>query len=273
MEIEEKKLNKFDAYLTWERFFCIISIIFYILMMFVIAEYVLQPLLARIFVNGLNRIDLELLLKLEKDEVAIAFYPQRFINMLATLSATLNLIVYIILFLVIGALLLKFLIKEFKEFQQNSANTGLWILIGLFVAYGAQFFSNLLVSPFLREQVSANQQSIEMILAGSYLTKVLMIFTTVVLGPFVEEVVFRRCVFKIIPNTVVACLISTVCFGALHTINSGYSFVQFILHTFTYSAAGLAFCFIFIKTKKNVFAPWIVHALMNGIAMIISMTI
>lgn len=84
-----------------------------------------------------------------------------------------------------------------------------------------------------------------------------MIVATVVFGPILEEILFRRVVFGSFLPTLGffwAAVISSVVFAAIH---------MDFTHILIYTACGFTFAFIYYKTK-SIIAPIITHILMNG---------
>lgn len=92
----------------------------------------------------------------------------------------------------------------------------------------------------------------------------IMILATVVLGPILEELVFRRVVFGSIvqsQNFWVAGIISSIIFGLIHL-----DFTHIILYTIS----GLIFAFLYYKTKR-LLTSIIAHMLLNGFVTLVSM--
>ena len=77
-----------------------------------------------------------------------------------------------------------------------------------------------------------------------------------------EELIFRKCFFTLIPNKILALVLSCLCFGLLHTISYDYSISNLILITLPYCFAGLAFSYCYTKTN-NLLYPYLLHAGLN----------
>ncbi|WP_143472811.1 CPBP family intramembrane glutamic endopeptidase, partial [Listeria monocytogenes] len=94
---------------------------------------------------------------------------------------------------------------------------------------------------------------------------IFLIFISI-LGPILEELVFRKVVFGGLSNVMnihVAAVISSLFFGLLH------GDISFLL---TYFVIGLILCFLYTKTKRIVVSMG-AHILMNTIVLLLSLGI
>lgn len=85
----------------------------------------------------------------------------------------------------------------------------------------------------------------------------MMIFATVLFGPILEEILFRRVIFGSFVHQfgfIGAAFISSIVFAIIH-----FDFT----HILIYTACGFTFAFIYYKTKR-ILASIITHVLMNG---------
>ncbi len=133
----------------------------------------------------------------------------------------------------------------------------LYIVIGMFVSL------ILSILPITMES-SQNQEVIEEITTGGSSISISMILTVVFLGPFVEEVVFRLAIFKIVPHVVPAVLLSTFIFAGIH-IDFGSEPFYLIL---AYIPAGVALSLSYYFSK-NIFVTIATHMGMNALAITI----
>ncbi|MBS7344874.1 MAG: CPBP family intramembrane metalloprotease [Caryophanon sp.] len=93
-----------------------------------------------------------------------------------------------------------------------------------------------------------------------------MIVATVLFGPILEEILFRRVIFgSFLPSMKFfgAALISSIVFAAIH---------MDFTHMLIYIACGFTFAFIYYKTKR-ILASIITHVLMNGFVTLAALTI
>lgn len=269
MENNDLEIQKKD----WRKTYLIpaICLIGYVLTMYQIVKLVVMCV-APLVQKGLGLSSSYLSIYLV-DNYQFDHLPLDIQNYLATTSTFVNFLTYLILFCALVSLFLKALKSDFISLGENSHKIGCYIVFSVLMAYGFQLVTNLLVSGFLEESVSQNQASIELIFNSKVSNALIMILTTVFLGPVVEELIFRKCAFSFFKNDVVAIIVSSLFFGLIHTVDSGYSLGQLILHTIPYSAAGLAFGLAYTKSNRNIIVPMAGHMFMNCIATLMSLTI
>ncbi|NLY80459.1 MAG: CPBP family intramembrane metalloprotease [Lysinibacillus sp.] len=128
-----------------------------------------------------------------------------------------------------------------------------WGLIGFFLIYFGQVIGTQIELSLGIDYKSENTESIINI------TKIapIMVLASVVFGPILEELVFRRVIFGSIIQTQnfwVAAFVSAIVFGVIHL-----DFSHIILYTIT----GFIFAFLYYKTKRLI-TPIIAHMMLNG---------
>ncbi len=200
------------------------------------------------------------------------------IKTILIMSSVGNFVIYLILFAVCIFVYKKDILFDLK-FLKNKYNPLCFIFITLFIFiiyYSLTLLSGVLVqmiNNLFKVDTSINQQTIVEILKVS---PVLMFISAGILGPIVEELIFRKSIFGLIKSKKKALIISTLAFALIHVISSigaGYNVIQLIVLTLPYLTGGLIFGVIYIIVEKNIIIPCIIHILSNIIAMIISMTI
>lgn len=140
-----------------------------------------------------------------------------------------------------------------------------WIVGGVFLAYGSQVLAGLINVYVLGNPLeSANTSGIiEMIESAPF-----MILVVAVLGPILEEYVFRRAIFaeiyEMIPGSkiigfLVAGLLSGLVFAVAH-----WDFTHIII----YLAMAYTFSFLYVISGR-LLVPILVHMIMNGVVVII----
>lgn len=133
-----------------------------------------------------------------------------------------------------------------------------WGILGFFlVLFGQTIAANIEIALGIQAG-SENTKTIVMI------TEIapIMIFSTVVFAPILEELVFRRVVFGSIIQTQnfwIAGIISAIVFAAIH--------MEFT-HILIYAVSGLIFAFLYYKTKR-LLTSIIAHMLLNGFVTIV----
>ncbi|MEK4427273.1 CPBP family intramembrane glutamic endopeptidase [Solibacillus sp. FSL K6-1523] len=135
-----------------------------------------------------------------------------------------------------------------------------WGIIGFFLVFFGQTIGAYIELALGIEMGSENTADIMLI------TKVapIMIIATVLLGPILEELIFRRVIFGSIVqnyNFWIASIISSVVFAAIH---------MDFTHIIIYTISGMVFAFLYYKTKR-LLTSIIAHVLLNGFVTIVQM--
>ncbi|KGR77176.1 CPBP family intramembrane glutamic endopeptidase [Ureibacillus sinduriensis] len=135
-----------------------------------------------------------------------------------------------------------------------------WGIIGFFLVFLGQTIGAMIETGLGIQQGSENTKTIIL------LTEVapIIILATVFLGPFLEELVFRRVIFGSIVQTQnfwVAGIISSIIFALIHL-----DFTHIILYTIS----GFVFAFLYYKTHR-ILTSIIAHMLLNGFVTIVQM--
>lgn len=97
-----------------------------------------------------------------------------------------------------------------------------------------------------------------------------MFLAAVIFGPIVEELVFRKAIFGLIPNNIVAVIVSSLVFGLIHVDTELLTgdFMLIFTTGIRYVAAGLAFGTSYVIYKKNIFIPTFAHMINNLLSMV-----
>jgi uncharacterized protein len=145
-------------------------------------------------------------------------------------------------------------IKHRHDRDQASAPVAfMWAIGGFFLALFAQAIAaNIEFRFFGVEMGSENTRRIVEIIK---LTPLLVIVTSII-GPILEEIIFRKIIFGSLYkkyNFFIAAIISSLLFAVVH--------MEFE-HLLLYSAMGLTFAFLYIKTKR-ILVPIFAHVAMN----------
>jgi membrane protease YdiL (CAAX protease family) len=183
-----------------------------------------------------------------------------------------QIVLYVILLLLLLRFLMHDLTYDFKLFKLVKNQWLVIIVTGyLYVMLGnyfSNFISTLLSNAFsMPINESINQISIVRMLNSEGV--VFIVLSAVVIGPIVEELVFRKSIFGLIHNPKVALVISSLVFGAIH-LTAEASIVTALINGVSYFTIGLVFGYIYIKNNKNIMAPIVVHILSNLISVIAS---
>lgn len=143
--------------------------------------------------------------------------------------------------------------------KMKTGETVAWSIIGIFLVFGTQIVAGLLQSLlFGIDQGSENTADLVAI-AQEFLPFIIVI---AVIGPIIEELVFRKAIFGWLyrrTNFFVAGLISSLIFAVIH-----FDFE----HILIYGAMGFAFAFLYVKTKR-IIVPIIAHIALNSFVVVV----
>lgn len=173
----------------------------------------------------------------------------------------------IIGFLLVVTISLVLLWKELREegrlYPLSTGRFIGWVILGLFMAWGAQLLAGILELNVLG--IDADSENTNMIIDISR-SNPIFIFVPALIGPILEELIFRKIIFNAFYkrwNFFVSALLSSLIFSVAH-----FEFT----HILIYASMGFVFAYLYVKTKR-IIVPIIVHMLMNTIAVVGSLMI
>lgn len=181
-----------------------------------------------------------------------------------------------IIYAVLLGLLLRFLKNDLVyDFNKFKAIKNQWLVIiavgYLYVLLGnyASNFVSSLLSNLLNTPISesVNQMTIVRMLNSNGV--IFIILSAVIIGPIVEELVFRKSIFGLIKNQNVALVVSSIIFGAIH-LTAETSITTALINGVSYFTMGAIFGYIYLKNDKNIMAPIAVHILVNLVSVVAS---
>lgn len=186
---------------------------------------------------------------------------------MSTLSKVLFLIIWdLVIMSILVLLYYKSFEKDIKEMKKKHKEYYQKYLKYWLIAVGIMFVSNALIMAITGNSTSGNEKAIRELFSTSPLY---VYFSGVIFAPVVEELIFRKCFYDLIPNRYIFIFISGIVFGGLHVITS-YSGPIDLLYLIPYCAPGLVFAYIMARTK-NVLVSMGLHFLHNGILISIQM--
>lgn len=167
----------------------------------------------------------------------------------------------------VALLLIMFVILRDKNFwnvysYRTYSTAGIigWGVLGFFMVYFGQIIGVYIEMAFGIEAGSENTADIsEMMKAAP-----LMILSVAILGPILEELVFRRVIFGTLIkkyNFWISAIVSGLVFGAIH--------LEFE-HLILYTICGLVFAYLYHKTQ-SIWTSIIAHVLLNTSVTIIQL--
>ena len=190
----------------------------------------------------------------------IDFLPKNIMKQIPDLAIylTLDIILMLIFFFVYK----KELKEEWSMFKNNwktylENNVSYWIMGLVLMA-----FSNLIITNIISKNIPENEKLIKELFKNM---PVYTLFTTVVVAPFVEELIYRKSVRHIFKNDKIYIVISGLLFGLAHVIYS-YKGLSDFLFVIPYGILGGAFALMYVKTK-TIFVPMTFHFVHNFLAM------
>ncbi len=178
-----------------------------------------------------------------------------------------NVIIYVVMFIFLMIILHKEVKNDMHELSKNDPiHCLLFVIFALILSYCFNLIFNLIMQYAGGANESVNETAVNNVLLGPY--GGMYFFIVVFIGPFVEEMVFRRAltdVFKSwrIPPIIVVFMTGTL-FGFIHVISAG----DFIM-VFPYIVTGILFGFLEYATK-SMYVPLIAHYINNGVSAIIT---
>lgn len=184
----------------------------------------------------------------------------------------LNIILIVVDLLFMGVLFLIYKKEVINDFKAFTSNKGKWffkylgLFIGSVVVMGAL---NLILSKITNMTSSENEELVRELIKK---LPVYMTISTIIYAPFVEEMLFRKCVRKIIAGNdklvkIAYVLISAIIFGLVHVLTLDATFND-ILMGIPYMVVGLSLGYIYVKTD-NVFSTVQFHLMHNTILLIL----
>ncbi|WP_174735132.1 CPBP family intramembrane glutamic endopeptidase [Mesobacillus harenae] len=133
-----------------------------------------------------------------------------------------------------------------------------WAVAGIFLALMAQSIAANIEASLGIEMGSENTQEIIRIID----TFPIVILVSSIIGPILEEIVFRKIIFGSLYkrfNFFLAALFSSIIFAIAHFEPE---------HILLYSAMGFTFAFLYVKTKR-IIVPIFAHVAMNTLVVLV----
>lgn len=153
-----------------------------------------------------------------------------------------------------------------NELKNNDTTIGKiisWSIIGIFLAYLAQFVAASIEMFLLNiEPGSENTADIMNIINAS----TLFLLIPAIFAPILEELLFRKIIFGSLyrrMNFFWAAILSSLAFGVIHLD---------LTHLLIYTGMGLVFSYLYVKTK-TIMVPILVHMGMNTITVLMQLTV
>lgn len=198
-----------------------------------------------------------------------------------------NFITYIITLIIILIVSINVLKVDIKNFSNHPSFYLKWAGIGFVIMWVLIIVSNTMVTIFsngISTYVeSENQKIITQILTSGPGNLLLMGSVTVLLAPFIEELVFRKGLFGIFKNkTLITVLISSIIFASIHVVPACISDIIAInkqeatiidlyleaISILSYLGQAFALSYTYYKTKGNIIPCILIHLANNLISLL-----
>lgn len=183
--------------------------------------------------------------------------------------ACLNTFIELIMFVVVILFYKKYLKKDLVLFKLNKKDyikkIVSYFLIFLVVKYGVALFSSLLLVMLGSDLVTSENQEAVVNLAKTL--PFMMMISTSLLAPFVEEGIFRLGIKKVINNKYLFILVSGLIFGFMHIFPTELPIYVALIESLNYVTMGLLLAYIYNETD-NIYVVVIIHALNNLLSML-----
>ncbi|NLK12507.1 MAG: CPBP family intramembrane metalloprotease [Candidatus Phytoplasma sp.] len=182
---------------------------------------------------------------------------------------------YVTVAVILILILRPILINEFHLFKRQPEKVSIiarGFINSLLIIFIFNFVSMALASLIGNaNQTSLNQLSINNLLS-SPLPAAISLIAIVCFGPIVEELIFRKSLMGLFKNDKIALLVSSFTFALIHITSellTGFT-SDFFVNLVAYLGGGFAFGYIYIKSKRNIWIPIIVHMLYNLLSVIMT---
>ncbi|HLS24234.1 MAG TPA: type II CAAX endopeptidase family protein [Pseudogracilibacillus sp.] len=136
-----------------------------------------------------------------------------------------------------------------------------WALLGMIIAYFSQGIAGAIEMYVLDIQPGSENTEV---IVGLLEKNIIFLLLPAILGPIIEELVFRKVIFGALRkrmNLHLATVIGALIFALAH-----FDFA----HTLIYFVMGLVFTFLYVKTKR-IIVPILAHMGINSLVVVIQM--
>lgn len=180
-----------------------------------------------------------------------------------------NLLVYVVTLILIFILYLPSLIEEFKLFIKNfklNIKTGIHFWLKAFVF---MILTNLIIVS-IANGIATNEEANRSVIA---MMPIFSIFTMCILGPFLEEILFRKSFKDVFANKKVFLIVSSLLFGGAHLLSAftlgtiEQNMLQ-LLYIIPYGGIGYFFAKAYLETD-TIFTSTLMHIFHNTLSVVI----
>lgn len=175
----------------------------------------------------------------------------------------------LLLFIFILLLYKKELRKDYIVFKLNYKDyikkIFTYFIMFMFIKIVSSLVTNMLAT--LLNYSIGDSENQEAIIKFTSSAPLLMLFSTCILAPFVEEGIFRLSIKKVFKNKYFFILVSGLFFGFMHIFPTELPISLALIYSITYVTMGLYLAYIYTE-ENNIWVTIFIHALNNIISMI-----
>lgn len=204
---------------------------------------------------------------LENGEVASQFVQNYFANNPQDLEIAkyanilIQVFAYIPLLIFFAIFLIRDFINDFIDFGKDTKKNFLKILMWFGILYAASYAISIVYQILNITGQSDNESLLTLMMDSD--AKILFLITIVIIGPFVEEVLYRKLIFDTVEKTfklkpIFAIVISVLIFALIHVSDA-----ENIIYVFQYIAMAIPITLSYHLSKNNLFVSYGVHVCNN----------
>ena len=186
-------------------------------------------------------------------------------NITISQNAIITLTVDLILASILIFLYRRELKKDLKDLKKNFYSLFETSFKYWFVGLMLMMASNIFINLVFPNAVSGNENSVQELISVQPLV---MLITAGIIGPIIEELVFRTSIRDVFKNKYLFIGISGLLFGFLHVIFAAQSLVDYI-YALPYCFLGLSFAYMVDKTDNNL-SSIMMHMMHNFVLVCLS---
>ena len=193
-----------------------------------------------------------------------------------------NFSVYLVGLVIILLLAKPYLLQDLESSRNNTKKFFVFIGQGILIYYVGNVIGNILTELLGITGDSENQKTIVALLQSKYVAIVLL--TTVILAPLIEEIVFRKAFFDLLSkktkmNSITIIVVSGISFAMIHFVmaildillsEQGLgALLSELIYIVPYFISGLVLGYIYEKSERNILVPITIHMLNNILSAIL----
>lgn len=155
-------------------------------------------------------------------------------------------------------------LKDLREFNKNKKANLIKCFKLFIILLGVKIISSIIIyfissTLGININISENQSIIDLLISSA---PIMMFISTVFFAPFLEEIIFRLGLKKIIKDPGLFILISGLIFGFMHIFPTNINTTVALIQSISYISVGTLLAYYYVA-NKNIFFVIIIHSLNN----------